>query len=248
MRAAARLLPAVLRFVWEEAIRSRHRYFSVALLVIAAAQTTLAGTGTGESAGPVFMIGLWVVSAPLCRAWLDADLRRGYAAFWLQKPILPTAFYLARLAALVVWSSAATVTVLVATAPSAMFPAVRASDLVGLALAAGWMPPLLVVLSFFGSAIGAGNATLFAFALLFGGLAFPGLSDALSMGPAADVLQIMLPPAGAGLDAIRRLQKAGVGSAVLGLWPLLVYGLVCTTLGLTAALRLPARLVRLERD
>lgn len=248
MRATARLLPTVMRFLWEEAIRGRLRYFSVALFVIAAAQMTLAGTGTGKSAGPVFMIGLWVVSAPLCRAWLDADLRRGYAAFWLQRPVLPTAFYVARLAALIVWSSAATVTVLAATAPSAMFPAVRASDLVGLALAAGWMPPLLVVLSFLGSAIGARNATLFAFALLFGGLALPGLSDALAMGPAADVLQTVLPPASAGLDAMRRLREAGLGSAVLGLWPLLAYGLACTTLGLTAALGLPGRLVRFERD
>lgn len=242
------MLPAVLRFVWEEAIQSRLLFFSVTLFVIAAAQTILAGTGTGESAGPVFMIGLWLMSGPLCRAWLDADLRNGYAVFWLQKPILPTAFYLARLAGLIVWAAAATVTVLAATAPSVMFPAVRASDLGGLMLAAGWMPPLLVVLSFLGSTMGAANATLFAFALLFGGLALPGLSDSLGLGAAADVLRIVLPPAGAGLDAMRRLREVGVGSAVLGLWPLLVYGLVCTTLGLTAALRLPARLGRLERE
>lgn len=248
MRAVARLLPAVLRFLWEEAIRSRIRYFGAAFLAIAATQMTLAAVSTGKSAGPVFMIGLWALSAPLCRAWLDADLRKGYAAFWLQKPVSPMDFYLARLTALVVWSSAATVTVLAATAPSVVFPAVRASDLGGLALAAGWMPPLLVILSFLGSAIGAGNATLFAFALLFGGLALPGLGDVLGLGLAKEILQIMLPPVAAGLDAMRRLREAGAGAAVMSLWPLLVYGLVCTALGLVAALRFPTRLGRVERD
>lgn len=244
MKSATRLVIAVLRYVWEEAIRSRVRYFGATLFAIAVIQTTLAATGSYRSAGPVFMIGLWSVSAPLCEAWLDVDVRYGYAVFWLQKPVAPVMFYAARLAALVMWSLVASVAVLGATLPAAVFPAVAAADLGRLAVAAGWMPPLLVVLSFMGSALGAGNATLLAFALLFAGLGFPGLSDAVGLGPAAAVLQIVLPPATAGLGAMRRLREAGVGAALIGLWPVLAYAAICTVLGLAAATRLPARLGR----
>lgn len=244
MKSATRLVLTVLRYVREEAIRSRVRYFCAALFAIAVIQTTLAATGSGRAVGPVLMIGLWSVSAPLCGAWLDVDLRHGYAVFWLQKPVAPAMFYAVRLAALVIWSLVVSVAVLAATSPAAIFPAVAAVDLLGVALAAGWMPPLLIVLSFMGSALGVGNATLFAFSLLFAGLALPGLNDAVGLGPAAAVLRVVLPPAAAGLDAMRRLRDAGVGAALIGLWPVLVYAAICTVLGVTAATRLPARLGR----
>jgi len=245
MKSATSLLRAVSRFVCEEAIRSRMRYFSITLISIAVVQTTLSVSGSGRSAGPVFMIGLWAMSAPLCGAWRDVDLRTGYAAFWLQKAVAPAMFCTMRLVALLVWSSAATLAVLSATFPAVIFPAVEAADLGGLALAAGWMPPLLVVLSFLGFALGAGNATLFAFSLLLAGLAFPGLNDAVGLGPAAAVLQVLLPPAAAGLGSIRKLHEAGVGAAVLSLWPVFGYAVICAVLGMTAATRLPVRLGRM---
>lgn len=242
--SATSLVLPVSRFVREEVIRSRMRYFSVTLIAIAVVQISLAASGSGRSAGPILMIGLWAMSAPLCGAWLDIDPRNGYTAFWMQKPVVPAIFCTARLAALLVWASAATVAVLAATLPATIFPAVAAADLGGLALATGWMPPLLVVLSFLGSAVGAGNATLFAFSVLFAGLAFPGLNDAVGLGPAAAVLQVVLPPAATGLGAMRTVRDVGVGAAVVGLWPLLIYGAICAALAITAATRLPARLGR----
>lgn len=246
MGGIARLVPALLRFVWEEAVRSRIRYLTVTVLAIASLQITLAAASSGRSAGPVFMIGLWALSAPLCRAWLDADVRQGYAAFWLQKPVAPSIYYLARLVALVVWSLAVTLAVLIATLPAVILPSLGAVDLAELTLGAGWMPPLLVVLSYLGSAIGAGNAALFAFALLFGGLAFPGLSDVVGLGRLESVVQFVLPPATTGLDALRAMREVGMAAAVIRLWPLAAYSIACALLSLAAATRIPTRLGRVQ--
>lgn len=246
MRATIRLVPALLSFVWQEVVRRRIRYIAATLLVMASVQIVLAAASSGRSTGPIVMIGLWAISAPLCRTWLDADVRQGHAAFWLQKPIAPWVFYLARLVALVIWSLAATSAVLIATLPAAILTAVDAVGLAELAFGLGWMPPLLVVLSFLGSAIGAGNAALFAFALLFGGLALPGLSDVVGLGPMEDVMRILLPPAATGLEAMRTIGEVGLPAALSRLWPLGAYGVACALLGLAAATRVPARLGRVQ--
>jgi hypothetical protein len=240
----ARLVFALLRFVWEESLRSRMRYVAVTFLAISSAQVTLAAAASARACGPIFIIGLWALSLPLCRPWVEADARQGYAAFWLQKPVAPSVFYLARLMAVIVWSMAVTLAVLIATLPATILPTLRAVDLAELALGTGWMPPLLIVMSFLGSAIGAGNAALFAFALLLGGLAFPGLSDVVGLGRLEEVVQLVLPPATTGLDAMRTLRETGIVAAALRLWPLVAYGVACAALGLLAARRMPARLGR----
>ena len=246
MAAIPRLVPALLRFIWAEAFRCRIRYLTVTVVAIASLQITLVAASSGRSAGPIFMIGLWMLSAPLCRAWLDADVRRGYAAFWLQKPVAPWVFYLARLAALVVWSLAVTLAVLIATLPAVILPALSAVDLAELTMGTGWMSPLLVVLSFLGSAIGAGNSALFAFALLFGGLAFPGLSDVVGLGRLEGIVRFVLPPATSGLDAMRTMGEIGTAAGLIRLWPLVAYGMACAALSLMAATRIPGRLGRVQ--
>jgi len=244
MIATARLLPALMRLVWEEVLRSRRAYLTVTILLISATQVTVTLAGSGRAFGPIFVIGLWALSFPLCRSWVEADVRQGYAAFWLQKPVAPSVFYLARLLALVVWSMAVTLAVVIAALPAMMFPGLGARDLVDLTLGTGWMPGLLVVLSFLGSTIGAGNSALFAFALLLGGLAFPGLSDVVGFGRLEEVVRLVLPPATTGLDAMEAVREAGIAAALVRLWPLVVYALVCVALILLAVRRVPVRLGR----
>ena len=244
MMSIARLVPALMWLVWEEAVRSRRTYLTVTLCLISAMEVTLAAANSGRASGPIFIIGLWALSVPLCRAWVEVDVRQGYAAFWLQKPIAPSVFYLSRLLALTVWSMAVTLAVMMAALPATMFPGLGARDLVELTLGTGWMPGLLVLLSFLGSAIGVGNSALFAFALLLGGLAFPGLSDVVDFGRLEGVVRTALPPATTGLEAMRTLRQAGMAAAVTRLWPLVAYAVVCVSLVLLTVRRIPARLGR----
>jgi hypothetical protein len=246
MSSKVRYLPALVHFVWQEAVRGRLNHITVTVFAVASFQFALAAAGSARAAGLVFIIGLWALSAPLCRGWVEADVGQGYAAFWLQKPVVPAVFYFWRLSAHLIWSFAVTVAIVITSLPAVMLPALGLDDLAELTLAGGWMPPLLVVLSFLGSAIGAGNAALFAYTLLIGGLALPGLSVAVELGRVEWVLQLLLPPATVGLDAVRTMREIGVLGAVIQLWPLVVYGIVCAALGLGAVRRIPARLGRVR--
>jgi hypothetical protein len=247
MRDVARLFPPLFRFVTEEILRSRRLFFGGALVAILVVQLALIIGGSGQTAGvsgPLLMIGLWVIAAPFCRAWGEEDVRLGYAALWLQKPIKPWAFYLTRLLAVVSCSVVATLVVVLAMVPIAALTPVAMRDLARLLTGVGWMPALLVVLSFLGSGLGASNGSLFAYAMLLAGLALPGLADSFHLGPLLGAFEIVLPPAHAGLDAIRTVRDVGTAAGLGRLWPLVAYAVACSALGLAMATRVPARLGR----
>ncbi|NIR31162.1 MAG: hypothetical protein GWN21_17170, partial [Gammaproteobacteria bacterium] len=105
----------------------------------------------------------------------------------------------------------------------------------------GWIPTLLAVLSFLGSALGARNSGLFAYGTLFAGFALPGFRDAMWLGPAYDILERLLPPTFAALEANTTLREVGSLAALADLRPLLVYAMACGALGLALAVRAPRR-------
>jgi hypothetical protein len=249
MRDVARLFPALFRFVSEEILRSRRVFFAGVLAAILVLQLVLIIGDSGQTvggSGPILMIGLWVIAAPFCRAWGEDDVRLGYAAFWLQKPIKVWAFYLARLLAVVSCSVAATLAVFLSMVPIAVLTPIPLRELARMLVGLGWMPALLVVLSFLGSGLGARNGSLFAYAMLLAGLALPGFADSFDLGPLLGVFEIALPPALAGLDAIRAVRDTGIGAGVGRLLPLVAYAIACSALGLAMATRVPARLSRTE--
>jgi hypothetical protein len=247
MLDVVRLFPALFRFVTEEVFRSRRVFFAGALLTILVLQLVLIISGSGQTAGvsgPILMIGLWIIAAPFCRAWSEDDSRLGYAAFWLQKPIKVSSFYLTRLLAVVSCSVAATLAVFLSMVPIAALTPFPLPELARLVIGIGWMPALLVVLSFLGSGLGARNGSLFAYAMLLAGLALPGFADSFDLGPLLGVFEVVLPPAHAGLDAIRAVRDVGTGAGLGLLWPLVAYAIACSALGLAMATRVPARLCR----
>ena len=87
------LVPTQFRFVAESAIRVRRTYYIVALLAFAALaflDATWSGEGQSRGTSVLYALGLMAVAAPLCRSWVNDDVRLGYGAWWLQKPV--TAF------------------------------------------------------------------------------------------------------------------------------------------------------------
>jgi hypothetical protein len=238
----------LVRFSGEEVVRSRRRFFGALLGLTLVAGVSLAARGpdgASEGMGLLFMLGMWTVAAPFCRSWVDEDVRLGYAGLWLQKPVRPHQFYLARLLALIAWAAAAAFAVSLAIAPGFAL----SGDVwrpVELVLGAGWIPVLLVVLGFLGSGLGARNGALFAYSVLFAGFALQGLADSLWLGPAYHVLATLLPPAPAGFAAASAFRSAGVVGGVARLTPLLTYTAVAAALGLLLAMKVPARLARSE--
>ncbi len=200
-----------------------------------------------ESEGPqvIFILGLWAVAGPLCRSWLDEDVREGYAGLWLQKPIRPLGFYAARLVAMVWWSVLAALAVCVIALPALALSG-SVWDVRYLVVGSAWIPAFLVVLSFLGSGLGARNGGLFAYGLLIAGFGLRGVAGSLALGPTYGLLEIILPPAGAVLEVSAAMRTVGTLAVLPRLWPLLAYGLVCAILGLLLALRVPARLARAE--
>jgi len=246
MPRASHLIPALVQFTGEEVIRNRFKFFALLLSLIAIIEVLLAVRGSAsriEGLGIFFIVGLWVVAGPLCGSWVDEDVRLGYGALWLQKPLKPFDFYLARLVSLVVWANASATAVCLSALPGFAV----AGDVQGLAeltLGAGWIPTLLVVLSFLGSSLGARNGGLFAYAMLFAGFALPGFADAAWLGLGRDVLEIIFPPASAGLAAVTTIRSYGVAAAVAQLLPIVLYTIACAMLGLLLALGVPSRLMR----
>ncbi len=240
------LVPALFRFAGARVIRSRKTYFACLLILVGFVGTLSAVLGGNvESEGPqiVFILGFWAIAGPLCRPWLDEEVREGYAGLWLQKPIRPLAFYTAQLVAMVVWSILAALAVCVVALPVlALYGS--ASDVRYLAVGGAWIPPLLVVLSFLGSGLGARNGGLFAYGLLLAGFGLRGVASSLALGPIHGLLTIILPPAWAVLEVSGAMRTIEPLAALLRLWPMMVYGLVCAVLGLSLALRVPSRLAR----
>ncbi len=246
MVRALQLVPSLFRFTGEDVIRGRRQFFGpviVCLGILELLAGVRAAGGRSEGLGVLFVLGLWVVAGPLCRSWVDEDVRLGYAAFWLQKPLNPLEFYSARVAALIGWALCAALAVGLASLPGFVL-AGAASELGSLLIGAGWIPVVLIVLSFLGSTLGARNGALFAYAALFAGFALPGLGDALPTGGARSLLQFVLPPADAGLAAISAIRNHGILAGVAQLEPLLVYIIACVILALALAARVPSRLTR----
>lgn len=243
MSGSLRLVPALFRFEAAEVVRARSTYLISLLALLAVLGLVAAVTGREGSGSPplIFIVGHWAVAAPLCRSWLEEDVVEGHAALWLQKPISVLGFYSARLIALLLWSLIASVGVCLAAAPGY---AVAGSwwQVEYLVIGSGWIPPLLVVLSFLGSGLGSGG--LFAYGVLFAAFALRGLADSLKLGPMYELVSIALPPVDGVLNSAATAGALGVLPALRGLWPLLVYGLVCAVLGLWLSQRVPSRLCR----
>lgn len=249
MLEALRLVPALFGFLGQDVVRARRTYFAVVLGVVASVQLLLAirAPGAGlEGLASIYTVTLWVISAPLCRSWLDEDVRLGYAAFWLQKPLTTLGFYLGRLLALVGWSVVGAAAVSLACLPAFAIAGGPPWETAGVVLSAGWIPTLLAVLSFLGSALGARNSGLFAYGTLFAGFALPGFADALWLGPAYDILEFILPPSWTALEAVRLLRTGAFGAGLATMHPLLLYTLACGLLASLLSLNVPARLTRSE--
>ncbi len=243
-----RLVPAFFRFIREDVVRSRRVYFAVSLVALALALAMVSARAGSEPGGfgPLFILGLLIISAPFCRSWLDEDVRLGYAAFWLQKPVTALELYLARLIALVVWSGIAVTAVGLSTLPAVLFTGVSVESVVQVIAGLGWITPILVVLAFLGSALGARNGALFAYGFLFAGFALPGFRDSLQLGSLYDALEVLFPPTSAGLDVNEALRQGHYGAALRQMRPLLTYALGCAALALALAVQVPNRLTRTE--
>lgn len=241
-----RLAAALFRFVAEDIVRGRRSYFAAVLggyAVFELLTAVAAPDGLAEGFGSRFILVSLIASAPLCRPWLSEDVRLGYAALWLQKPLGVFEYYLARILAVVAWSVAATLAIGLASVPASI-GAASLTDIAGAILALGWIPTALAVLGFLGSALGARNSGLFAYAALFAGFALPGLREAIRLGPVYRVLELALPPAFSALQANTAFKDGDLLAAVAALRPLLVYLLVCLALALSLAVLVPRRLTR----
>lgn len=240
------LVMATFRFVAEEVVRSRALYFvgvlgGYFLFELVAAVSTRGESGRGF--GSRFILVSLIVSAPLCRPWLSEDVRLGYGALWLQKPLAVLDYYLARIVAVVGWSVIVTLATALASSPASIGP-LSAFDQLSVLVTLGWVPPTLAVLSFLGSALGARNSGLFAYSVLLAGFALPGLRDALWPGPSYRVLEVLLPPAYSALQARNALEAGQITVAAERLLPLVVYLLASAGLALAMALSTPKRLGR----
>jgi hypothetical protein len=246
--SALTLLAAQMRFIAEDVVRARRLYFAallglIALLAVSAAlRVREAAAG---SLGVTSYLAALGIAAPFCRSWVDEDVRLGYAALWIQKPLTPLAFYSTRLLALVAWAAlaalaAAAVTALPAFASGVWSPASALAHL----LTAGCEPVLLVVLAFLGSALGARNAGLFAYGMLFGGLTLPSFSQALALGPAYEPLRVVFPPGEAMLDIGEALERGGLLAGLVQSRPVVLYTLVSAALSLALAGGVAKRLAR----
>ncbi len=243
MIGSLRLIPALFRFEGAEIIRGRSRYLIACLVFLALFGIVAAALGRHGSEAPplIFILGHWAIAAPLCRSWLEEDVRQGYAGLWLQKPVTPLGFYASRLIALLLWSLIASVAVCLVAVPGYALTG-SLWQVEYLLAGSGWIPPLLVVLSFLGSGLGSGG--LFAYGVLFAAFALRGLADSMKLGAVYELVSFALPPIGGVLDTAATARAFGVLPALRGLWPLLVYGLVCVALGLWLSLRVPSRLAR----
>jgi len=247
---ALRLFPHMLRFVARESLRPRRALLIGPAVAVAVLEVSLAWRQAAESrsAGAFLMIGLLLASAPLCRSWPQEDVRLGYGAFWIQKPISPTEFYLSRLLAATVLGMAIGAALGIAVLPALALGPTPLRSLVGLLLLAVPVPPLLVALSLLGAGLGARNGALFAYLVLFLGFwlrAFLGTLGA-DRQLVLRLVQPLLPPMHRLLDANQALAGAGVRAALEAAWPAAVYWVAVAVLAVLLTRRVPYRLGRAE--
>ncbi len=240
------LVPPLFRYVGEEVIRSRIVFIASALAGIAFVLVALAvqSGDTQEGQGVVLLIGLLIISGPFCRSWLDDDVRLGYGALWLQKPVRPFDLYGARLVGLVGWSSLPTLAIGVFFVLAA---AIGGKSLSGACISVAslaWVPAMLIVLNFLGSGLGAKNSGLFAYGMLFAGFALPGFVEAAGLDPLYGFLKALCPPAVTTLRIQSQLRQGEVVAGLIEFRPILTYMAVCAGLGLVTATRVPWRLTR----
>lgn len=241
-----RLAPALFRFVADDVVRSRSVYFAGVLAGYFTFELVSAVVITGGSRsgfGSRFILVSLILSAPLCRPWLNEDIRFGYAALWLQKPVGVLDYYFARILAVFGWCVVATIAIGLASLPASIGPA-SLIDVGRAVLTLGWIPTTLAVLSFLGAGLGARNSGLFAYGVLFAGFALPGFRDAVWLGPFYWVLKVLLPPAHSALQANTTFEDGNFLAAAADLRPLLVYILACSGLALALSGSTAKRLVR----
>ncbi|UCF18783.1 MAG: hypothetical protein JSU87_12690 [Gemmatimonadota bacterium] len=246
LRTQRLVLPAV-RYVGEDVVRGRRVYLVLVLTALATIQSVIALRGddaTSNGSGAAFLVGLLLLSAPLCRSWLEEDVELGLAAWWFQKPIRPFDLYVTRLCALLIWSLLLALAVTLASTPGALISGRPLAGAIRHLLGLGWIPPLLVVLSFLGSGLGARNSALFAYGLLLAGFAVPGFADAVWLGQGYEVVKLLCPPAWAALAASEALAAGDLRLALASLRPVACYTLVGVLLGVGLASRVTSQLGR----
>lgn len=236
------------RFMAWETVRSRRVYLAsvwLAVAVLSLIAGLRSGSGSLQGVGFLFVTGSWALSAPFCRSWIDIDTRGGQASLWLQRPVGVAELYSGRMVALVAWALLISLAVGLAVAPAIVVSAIPNHELIDLPLAFGWLPVLLVSLSFAGSALGARNSALFAYGMVACGFALPALEQALQSNEVLlGVLSLILPPVKGTLSVMQLVDRGLRAQAVVELWPLLVYSASCGVLGVLLALGVPARLAR----
>jgi hypothetical protein len=246
LSSALRLVPALFRFVADDVVRSRSVYFAGVLagyLTFELVVAVVMRGGSGSGFGSRFILVSLIVSAPLCRPWLNEDIRFGYAALWLQKPVAVLDYYLARILAVFGWCVVATTAIGFASLPASIGPT-SLIDVGRAVVTLGWIPTTLAALSFLGAALGARNSGLFAYGTLFAGFALPGFRDAVWLGPFYRALKVLLPPAYSALQANTTFEDGNFLAAAADLQPLLVYILVCSGLALALSGSTAKRLAR----
>lgn len=238
----------MVRFVLRESLRPRSTVVAGTFFAVAVLETLVVLQSDGGVAitGTFMLVGLLVISSPLCRSWVDEDVRLGYGAFWLQKRVSVIRFYLVRLLAAAVLALGLGVMIVFSTAPALILGSSLGEKLGELLIIGSAVPVLLVFLSFLGSSGGVRNSGLFAYVLLFAGL-WIGVSltgDPPGGARLVQRLEPFLPPVRSLLEAGERLRRDGPIAALASLGPVAVYLLATGGLGLLFALRTPARLSR----
>lgn len=244
----ARSALVMFRFIAWDTVRSRRLYLAsvwAAITVLSLMMALRSGSSALQGVGFLFVTGLWALSAPFCRSWIDIDTRGGQASLWLQRPIGVAELYSGRMVALLAWALLINFAVTLAVTPAIVVSSIPNHELLDLPLAFGWLPVLLVSLSFAGSALGARNSALFAYGMVACGFAVPALEQVVQSNEALlGVLRLILPPVEGTLSVMQLLDHGQRGRAVVELWPMLVYSGSCGVLGVLLALGVPLRLAR----
>lgn len=244
----ARNALVMFRFMAWETVRSSRVYLAsvwMALTLLSLIVGLRAGSSALQGVGFLFVTGLWALSAPFCRSWIDIDTRGGQASLWLQRPVGVGELYSGRMTAIATWALLISIAVTLAVAPAIVLSAIPTHELIDLPLAFGWLPVLLVSLSFAGSAMGARNSALFAYGMVACGFALPALEQTLQSSEVlVGALGLVLPPVKGTISVLQLLDRGLRGQAMAELWPLLVYSGSCGVLGVLLALRVPGRLAR----
>lgn len=244
------LLPAMLRFVVRDGVRPRQALLIGSILGVGVLELVLIlhtqGAPSGSQAGAFFVIGILVATAPLCRSWLDEDVRLGHGALWLQKPVSVAELYLARLLAAMTVGVVLAIVMVLATVPAVVFGAAALERLAALAVVAVPIPPMLIALGFLGTGLGVRNGALFAYLMFVLGFWLEAFVANLDGGAPAvfGLVEPLLPPARALLEAGDEVAQEGLLAGAVAMAPAVIYVAAVGALGVLLALRVPERLSR----